>query len=55
MAILSHTVGDHCPLCAAVHVVELRRPAAAIAARARMALGAYRAVPGHEAAHELDC
>ncbi|RNG14314.1 hypothetical protein [Streptomyces botrytidirepellens] len=30
------------------------RPAAAIAARARMALGAYRAVPGHEAAHELE-
>lgn len=30
------------------------RPAAAIAARARMALGAYRAVSGHEAAHELD-
>ncbi|MEU6071892.1 hypothetical protein ABZ864_47615 [Streptomyces sp. NPDC047082] len=30
------------------------RPAGAIAARARMALGAYRAVPGHEAAHELD-
>ncbi|MFE7116574.1 hypothetical protein ACFU99_14295 [Streptomyces sp. NPDC057654] len=30
------------------------RSAAAIAARARMALGAYRGVPGHEAANELD-
>ncbi|MFJ5951408.1 hypothetical protein [Streptomyces noursei] len=30
------------------------RTAATIAARARMALGAYRAVPGREAAHELE-